>query len=173
MSRELVDLVTVIGNLSLAVSFVVALIFGIAQVKLMARDRRERLTLETLRTFQSREVAELMDFVNSSRFPKTREEARALTGEDNVKLVQFSQIMEYLGLAVAEGLIDIDLVDKSLGNYVTVTWNRFKGFIVATRERDPYLGEYFQWLAERMDERSKVHPREPFYKTKTTEVRYK
>lgn len=166
------DLVTVIGNLSLAVSFLVALIFGIAQVRLMARDRRERLTLETLRTFQSHEVAALMDFVNSSRFPKTAADAHALTGEDNVRLIQFSQTMEYLGLAVAEGLIDIDLVDKSLGNYVTVTWTRFKPFIVPTRERDPYLGEYFQWLAERMDERAEAHPREPFYKTKSTDIRY-
>ena len=28
----------------------------------------------------------------------------------------------------------------------------------------PYLAEYFQWLAERVDERLKNNPREPFYK---------
>jgi hypothetical protein len=32
------------------------------------------------------------------------------------------------------------------------------------RERDPYLGEYFQWLAERIKERSDGPHREPYYK---------
>lgn len=32
------------------------------------------------------------------------------------------------------------------------------------RDKDPFLGEYFQWLAERIDERMKQNPRKPFYK---------
>jgi len=30
---------------------------------------------------------------------------------------------------------------------------------------DPFLGEYFQWLAERIDERMRENPRKPFYET--------
>ena len=45
------DLVGLIANIALALSFVIGLIFGIAQVRAAARDRRERLTLETLRNF--------------------------------------------------------------------------------------------------------------------------
>jgi len=52
--------------------------------------------------FQTREFAELMDFINSSRFPKSSEEARALNGIDNVMLLQFSQQMESLGILVAK-----------------------------------------------------------------------
>jgi hypothetical protein len=29
---------------------------------------------------------------------------------------------------------------------------------------DPYLAEYNQWLAERIEERMKNNPREPYYK---------
>jgi hypothetical protein len=58
----------------------------------------------------------------------------------------------------------IGLVDKTLGNYVTVTWNKYKNFIVPIRERDPYLSEYFQWLSDRMEERQANNPRQPFYK---------
>jgi hypothetical protein len=158
------DAIALLANVSLALSFLAALIFGIAQVKAVARDRRERLTLETLRGFQTREFAELMSFVNSSKFPKSWEDARALSGIDNVMLIEFSQKMESLGILVAEGLIDIDLVDKTLGNYVTTTWNKYKIFIIPTRERDPYLNEYYQWLAERMEEREENSPREPYYK---------
>lgn len=162
------DLIAFIANISLALTFVVGLIFGIAQVKAAARDRRERLTLDTLRAFQTREFSELMSFLNSSRFPKTREEASALSSEDNVMMLEFSQKMESLGILVAEGLVDIDLVDKTLGTYVTQTWAKYKNFIIPIRdERDPYLSEYYQWLADRMEERQKANPRMPFYKNRT------
>jgi hypothetical protein len=161
------ELITLIANVSLALSFVAALIFGVAQVKAGARDRRERLTLETLRAFQLREFAELMSFVNSSQFPKNSAEARDLSTEDNVKMLQFSQQMESLGILVAERLIDIELVDKTLGNYVTTTWDKYKNFILPIRERDPYLNEYYQWLAEKMASRAEMHPRKPFYMTPT------
>jgi hypothetical protein len=108
-----------------------------------------------------------MAFVNSSRFPKNRAESSALDPESNVLMLEFSQKMESLGILVAEGLLDMDLVDKTLGTYVTLTWNKYKNFIVPIRDdRDPYLNEYYQWLAERMAERQAANPRVPFYKNK-------
>ena len=47
-----IEIITVIANIALALSLVVGLVFGIAQVRAAARDRRERLTLETLGNFQ-------------------------------------------------------------------------------------------------------------------------
>jgi uncharacterized membrane protein affecting hemolysin expression len=46
------EIITVIANIALALSFIVALVFGIAQVKISARDRKERFTLETLRNLR-------------------------------------------------------------------------------------------------------------------------
>jgi hypothetical protein len=48
------EIITLLANLALALSFIVGLVFGIAQVRAAARDRKERLTLETLRNFQTR-----------------------------------------------------------------------------------------------------------------------
>jgi hypothetical protein len=76
--------------------------------------------------------------------------------------------MESLGILVAEGLVDIELVDKTLGTYVTQTWEKYKKFIIPIRDdRDPYLSEYYQWLAERMAERQATTPRKPFHITST------
>jgi hypothetical protein len=61
-------------------------------------------------------------------------------------------------------LVDIELVDKTLGDYVVTTWKKYKNFILAFRERDPYLSEYYQWLADHMEERAAKNPRKPFYK---------
>ncbi|MDX6528155.1 MAG: hypothetical protein QOH41_1668, partial [Blastocatellia bacterium] len=63
------ETITNIANLALTLSFIVALIFGIAQVKAAKRDRRERLTLEMLRQFQTRDFVELLLYIDSNDMP--------------------------------------------------------------------------------------------------------
>lgn len=161
----MMDTVTLVANVALALSFVIALIFGIAQVKTANRDRRERLTIDALHNFQTRDFSELIVFVISNNVPASRKEMEALPVNDRVMLIQFGQQMESLGMLVAERLINIDLVDKTLGSLVTQAWEKYKVLFQDIREKqpDPFLGEYFQWLAERIDERMKQNPRRPFY----------
>ncbi|MEP6947788.1 MAG: hypothetical protein ABI863_00875 [Ginsengibacter sp.] len=82
-------------------------------------------------------------------------------------LQMFAQEMESLGILVAERLINIDLVDKTLGSLVTASWEKYKTFFMDIREKqpDPFLGEYFQWLAEQIDDRMRKNPRKPFFET--------
>jgi len=161
------EMISVIANLALALSFIVAVIFGITEVRTAARDRRERLTLETLRNFQTREFAELIHYIISGSMPSSRKELQALPDNEQIIFIQFAQQMESLGILVAERLINIDLVDKTLGSLVTTAWEKYKIMFQDIREKqpDPFLGEYFQWLAERIDERMRKNPRKPFYKT--------
>jgi hypothetical protein len=158
------DLIGLLANLALALSFVIGLVFGIVQVKAAARDRRERLTLETLRNFQTREFCELMFKINDYKIPNTLEEWRKLPPGDQIMFLQFTQQMESLGFLVAERFISIDLVDKTLGSFVTNSWEKFKIVISNIRENqpDPFLSEYFQWLAECLGKRMQEKPRKPF-----------
>jgi hypothetical protein len=164
MTNELINL---IADLAIALSFIVALVFGIAQVKAAERDRRERLTLETLRNFQTHEFAELILFIISYKMPATGKEMDSLPVNDRIMFIQFAQQMESLGLLVAEKFITLDLVDKTLGSLVTNAWEKYKKMFldIRTREKqpDPFVGEYFQWLAERIEERMRLHPRKPFH----------
>lgn len=98
--------------------------------------------------------------------PSSRKEQEALPHEEQVVFIQVAQQMEMLGLLVAEQLINIDLVDKTLGSFVTSAWSKYKTMFLNLRQSDPYLGEYFQWLAERIDERLKNNVRKPFYLNK-------
>jgi hypothetical protein len=159
------DLITLIANVALTLSFIIAVIFGVAQVRYAARDRRERLTLDTLRNFQTREFSELIHFVTSARLPRTAKEMEALSSEERVYLIQFGQQMESLGLLVSENLVNLDLVDKTLGSLVTTAWEKYKPLFTDIRQQypDPFLGEYFQWLAEQIDKRMRENPRKPFY----------
>ncbi len=166
-TTSLIDLVTLVANISLALSFLVGLVFGIAQVKAAARDRRERLTLETLREFQTAEFIALLHFVSFHDLPADWEGFKKLSAEDQMKLIQFAQEMESLGILVAEHLINIDLVDKTLGSFVATIWTKYKPMYLDMRvaQPDPFLGEYFQWLAEEINKRMKENPRKPFHET--------
>ena len=104
--------------------------------------------------------------------PATREEMNALPVHEQVIFIQFGQQMESLGLLVAEKFIDIDLVDKTLGSFVTTSWEKYKHVFLDIREKnsDPFLGEYFQWLAEKIDERMLKNPRKPFFESGSAKV---
>jgi hypothetical protein len=157
------EIITLIANVALALSFVVGLVFGIAQVRAAARDRRERLTLEALRNFQTREFAELIHYVTSHKMPTSRKDMEALAEQEQLTYIQLAQQMEALGILVADSYINLDLVDKTLGSFVTTAWDKYKIMFGDMRQNDPFLGEYFQWLAERIEERMREHPRQPFY----------
>lgn len=161
------ELIALIANVALTLSFIVALLFGIVQVRVSARDRRERLTLDTLRNFQTREFAELISYINTHEMPVNPKGLYSLPNEEQVMIIQFAQEMESLGILVAEQLIDLDLVDKTLGSFVLTAWKKYKVLFQQIREGqpDPYLGEYFQWLAQTIEKRMQSNPREPFYKT--------
>ena len=66
----LAEFITELANIALTLSLIVAVIFGIAQIKTAKQDGRERLTVETLQTFQSREFVEIILFVTTATFPK-------------------------------------------------------------------------------------------------------
>lgn len=166
------QLIALIANIALTLSVIVAVIFGIAQVKTSNQDRRERLTLDTLRSFQTREFAEMLNYISTIKMPHTTEEWAKWPNEDQVRIVHLSQQMESLGLLLAEHLIKIDLVDKTLGSFVSTTWALYRPLIVDMREKnvDPYLSEYFQWMAEQLDRRMKEKPRKPFFLSSKTAV---
>jgi len=161
------EIISMIADISLALSLVAALGFGIVQVRQAARDRRERFTIETLRNLQTREFAEVEGQLTYHKSPSNFEEFKQLSLNEQTKFIQFSQEMESMGILVAEGLVDIDLIDKTLGLFVTTSWQKYKTVFEEIRQKhsDPFLGEYFQWLAEYINDRMKKEPRKPFYET--------
>ena len=162
MNNEIINLV---ANIALALTFIVGLVFGVIQIKNTNRDRKERFTIETLKNFQTHQIAEMIFRINNYSIPSTLEEWRKLPDHDQIMFLQFTQEMESLGLLVAERFINIELVDKTLGSFVTASWDKLASVIEDMREKlpDPFLSEYFQSLAESLRERMQSHPRKPFH----------
>jgi len=159
------ELVTLVANIALTLSVIVAVIFGIAQVKTANKDRRERLALDTLRSFQTKEFAEMLNYIHNANIPSSSAEWENWPQEDQIRFIHMAQQMESIGLLLAERLISIDLLDKTLGSFVSSTWEKCRPLTLDLRltNNDPYLNEYFQWMAEQVEHRMKEKPRKPFY----------
>jgi hypothetical protein len=71
--------------------------------------------------------------------PSNNKEMNALPLKEQVYIIQYGQQMESLGMLVAERLINIDLVDKTLGSFVTLTWEKYKPLFTDIREKQPDL----------------------------------
>lgn len=169
MSNEFVAL---IANTALTLSVIVAVVFGIAQVKNSAKDRRERLTLDTLKSFHTHEFAELLHFTNQKQAPITNADRLSWSKEEQIQFINLLQQMEGTGLLLAEKLISIDLLDKTLGSFISTTWEKYKPIVLEIREKyeDPFMGEYFQWMAEQIEKRMQQKPRKPFFTSKQNAV---
>jgi hypothetical protein len=69
--------------------------------------------------------------------------------EEQAKFIQFSQEMESLGILVAEQVIDIDLVDKTLGSFVSKSWQSYKVIFEELRVKhsDPFFRRVFSMVS--------------------------
>ena len=161
MSTE--SVATVIGDTAIALSFLAALVFGIGQVRTAARDRRERLTVATVQGMQTREMAAHFQRISSHDIPSTFSGIRSLPADEQVSIIHYAQQMEMLGLMVYDGMIELALVERTLGDYVAFSWEKYKSFTYDRRNEDPYLNEYFEWLANRLDDYMRSNPRTPAY----------
>src|ERR1041385_6652498 len=149
----------IVANLAIAVSAFVALVFGILQVRAASRDRRERLTIEAIRGFQTREFATHMMWFRDHPPPATVAAWYAMDPDVRVTYVHVAQEMEMLGLLVYDGTLDLDLVERTLGTFVSDSWGKFKAGTEALRAelKDPHMSEYYQWLAERVADFESFH----------------
>src|ERR1700744_6534891 len=100
--------ITNIANIALMLSVVVAIIFGIAQVRAATRSRHDQLTLEILRQFQTKEFVDLLYYISNKVLPYNYAELDKLPAEEVKKLTRFMQQMESLGMMVAHKLANIN-----------------------------------------------------------------
>jgi len=155
----------VIGNGAIALSFLAAVVFGISQVRAANRDRRERLTVATVQAMQTRSMAEHFQRLGSIELPSTFDGVNSLPPDEQVSIIHYAQQMEMLGLMVYDGMLELDLVERTLGDDVALSWEKYKSFTYDRRRDDPYLNEYFEWLADRLARYMQANPRAPAYTT--------
>jgi hypothetical protein len=146
-----VDLVTA-ANLATTVAVIVAVVFGITEVRRGARDRRDRAAVEVVRSVQTQEsfraVGRILNLPDDAD-PEVISSDPALL--DAAMLVYFA--CEMLGSIVFEGVVDLHTLDRMVGGWVRATWVRLRRWVESERveDRSPNVGEWWQWLYEQLE----------------------
>ena len=142
----LVDLLTLLAIGS-------GVIFGIAELRRARITRRDEAALHI---FDSSFAVENMGFLLRIFELPENASAELVYADDELayRAQSISTQMESWGLQVFHNKIDLHTLDLMVGGTVRVTWNRLGNFIIAQRKKykSNNIGEWFQWLAERLDE---------------------
>ncbi len=144
-----------------ATAVVTAIFFGIAQIRQFRLQRRDSAAAELARSFQDIEFSRSFRLISSLPRDATAAEVRARGPDVEDAALALGVRFEALGLLIFRGIMPLSLVEQLVGAVTPDLWGKLRKWAVAVREEQSraHFLEWFQWLAERLNERGR--PQEP------------
>jgi len=125
--------------------------FGLAEVRHAARDRRDHAAVDIVRTVQTQEVRRAVERV--LQLPDDAD-PKLVRGDPDMldAALAVDSACEMWGSMVFEGVVDQQMLDRMVGGWIRGTWTRLRRWVEAERvdKRNPNIGEWWQWLYERL-----------------------
>jgi hypothetical protein len=153
MLETLANLAQVLGATAVAA----AIIFGLAQIRQFRQQRRDALAVELMRSIQDAEFTRSLRVLFTLPLETSAEEIRARGHAIEDAAWALCAKYETLGYLVYRGIMPIDLVEELVGGVGVHLWARLRPWAECIREEQnqPLLLEWFQWLAERLQDRKR------------------
>lgn len=144
---------------------ILGIIFGILNLRNFQKMRKREAAILMLNSFQTTEFVRglLLSFSLPDEVGKA--EIDALPKEDYLALYVLLGTWERLGILVYHNEIPLDLVDEAFSGPILISWQKLQKFILQFRadvKRDTGF-EWFQWLADRINEREQTTSAIPAY----------
>lgn len=139
--------------------------FGLVEIRHYRQQRQETAAMEIMRSFQSRDFNSalrlIMDYEQVCL--NCREELIPQELQDAALLV--STTMEAVGLMVYQRLVPFRTVQMLMGGTARASWRVLRPYTEWLRDKlcRPSIHEWFQWLAERLDEYPEYRDEEGAY----------
>ena len=157
MEEELNDLTTLasMAEIFSAVVVVGGLAFGLIQIHHYRRQRSETAAIELLRSFQNPEFSRALRAVLAMPNGVRKKDLGECSEHQQNSIMVVFLTFESIGVMVFRDIVPIDMVDELMGGVCIESWARLKEYTQDSRNdsnRDT-LSEWYQWLAERLEER--------------------
>jgi hypothetical protein len=138
-----------------AAAVVIGVGFAVRETRQYRNERNREAALELLHTFQTPDFAKALVLVYRLPDGLSKAEIEGRLGEDLHLVYALSATWESLGVLVHRNEVGMDLVDDFFSGPITVSWRKLRGYFEGEREETgrETIGEWFQWLAERFEER--------------------
>lgn len=130
------------------------LVFAVMQMRNFRQQRREMAAIELFRFFGDTDfnrayecVLKLPDGLGADEF-----KARGPKLANNAMLI--CTTMENIGVMTHQRIVPFVVVDNLMGDSAVILWRKLEHWVIRMREEmgSPAAFEWFQWLAERLDE---------------------
>jgi hypothetical protein len=157
-----VDIAT-LANVTQAVAVVVGVIFGIVQLRQLTAQRRRESAFALMQSSQSPQVLRAVLIIEHLPDTAGKAEIDALPKSDQADVIALLSTWEGLGILVFNHEIPLQMVDDFYSGTVAQSWRKLQRYIEELRKVSsrPTDWEWFQWLAERMQEEELASPPVP------------
>ena len=139
--------------------------FAVIQMQHYRQQRRETAAIELLRSFQNPEFSRsLRAVLVLPKGLRKNDLEECSDGEKNAIMVVVLTF-ESIGVMVFRGIVPLEMVNELLGGVCVESWSRLNQYMQDSRAESDRktMGEWFQWLAERLDDHHTRYGRPPAY----------
>ena len=146
-----------------AVAVVIGVGFAMVQVRQYRREKRREAAMELLHSFETPSFARGLTLIYGLPDGLGKAEIEARLGDDFYLVYALMTTWESLGILVYRGEVDLEIVDDFFSGPILLSWRKLKAHVEGEREalaRDT-IEEWFQWLAERLQDRESRTPAVP------------
>ena len=149
---EIASLVEIVG----IVAIVSGIAFGLVQLRQNREQTRNLAIHELAASFESRDFTEAYRLLADLDDGMSADEINALGDEYIAAVLRVGMKFETIGLLVHNRVVPFDAMKDLVGGAAIKIWGVVKVWTEDTRKSQGHslLFEWFQWLAERLEERS-------------------
>lgn len=158
------DLKAILDLLS-AIAIVSGLIFAGIELRQFRQLRERDSALHLYKTFQTPEMVKARRVVFHIPDGLSKQQVVEQVGERLVDVYYMIQSMEGMGTLVMKREFPLHMVEDFFSGLILISWKKLKQFIEDERKEmgRQTIGEWFQWMAERIQERENVAAAIPGY----------
>jgi hypothetical protein len=138
---------------------ILGIVFGILNLRNFQKMRKREAAILMLNSFQTTEFVRGLLLVFNLPDGVSKSEIDSLPKDDYLALYILLGTWERLGILVYRNEIPLDLVEDAFSGTILTSWQKLKAFILQFRadvHRETGF-EWFQWLAERVQEHEPVN----------------
>jgi len=141
---EILGVIIVIGGLY----------FAVLQMRQIRQQRRELAAIELFRFFGNPQFTAAYQMVLHLPDGLSAEDIRTKLANLDDAAMLISSTMENIGVMTFQRIVPFVIVNNLLGSSVIILWRKLENWAIALREElgDEAAFEWFQWLAERLEQ---------------------
>ena len=157
---DIASIVEILGILAV----VFGLWIGLIQLRMHRKQQRDLAIMECARSFEDREFTEAYGLITELSPGISYDELQALGKEYQEAALRIGMKFETIGLLVFKGVVPIDAMHDLVGDAALTVWNVLEKYAHESRVKrsHPTFWEWYQWLADRLVERSATKPEPAF-----------